>query len=72
MTSSPAASALAEDGWVRLTFDTGKAVTAFPLEAEYGHVAAANGNTYKTASAEVIGDEGGITVKAASCQGDGA
>ena len=48
------------DGWLSFTYDTGAAVTAFPLDMEIGESEAPSEASYKTASGEIIQDRGGI------------
>ena len=51
-----------ENGWLRFTFDTGAAITAFPSDMDVGEKTAQNDATYRTASGEVIEDRGGLAV----------
>ncbi len=51
---------------MRFTYDTGAAVTAFPLDARMGEETEANEATYKTASGEIIKDQGGLKVQGAT------
>ena len=53
---------LDDQGWMKFTYDTGAAVTAFPLNATVGEETEANGATYRTASGEIIEDRGGLKV----------
>ncbi len=52
------------DGWLKFTYDTGAAITAFPLDAKIGEETEANDMNYKTASGELIPDQGGLKIKA--------
>ena len=53
-------------GWMRLTFDTGAAVTAFPLDVGSGTHTDPSTATYKTASGEILQDQGGVRVEGTS------
>jgi hypothetical protein len=52
------------DGWLKFTYDTGAAVTAFPLDAKMGEETEPNESTYRTASGEIIPDKGGLKLQA--------
>ena len=52
-----------KDAWLKFNWDSGAAISAFPRSfAPKGLTG--NGNTYKTASGELVPDEGSIKVKA--------
>ena len=54
-----------EDGWIKCNYDTGAAITAFPKAmAPVLDETEGNGDTYKTASGEEVGDYGGLRVTA--------
>lgn len=57
------------EGWLRWTYDTGAAITAFPLDASMGIETPPNGASYKTASGELIPDHGGLSVRGSSESG---
>ena len=52
-----------DDGWLRFTYDTGAAVTAFPSDFGLGTRTPASDATYKTASGEIIEDAGGLKLE---------
>ena len=51
------------EGWLRWTYDTGAAISADPLDARIGTETQANDYSFKTASAELISDCGGLRVQ---------
>ena len=51
------------EGWLRWTYDTGAANSAFSLDAKIGTETQANGYSYKTASGDLISDRGGMRVQ---------
>ena len=53
-------------GWMRFTFDTGAAVTAFPLDVGRGTHTDPSTATYKTASGEILQGQGGVRVEGTS------
>ena len=58
-------------GWLRWTYDTGAAISAFPLDAKIGTETQANDCSYKTASGELITDHGGLRVQGTTEYGCG-
>eukprot|EP00959_Pyramimonas_sp_CCMP1952_P356362 7463133-Pyramimonas_sp.AAC.1 len=52
-----------------MTFDTGAAVTAFPLEQE-GECTEADGSSCRAAAGEVVEGEGGVGIKGVSEYGE--
>lgn len=58
-------------GWLRWTYDTGAAITAFPVDACMGTETEPNAANYKTASGELIPDQGGLCVRGLSESGHG-
>ena len=57
------------EGWLRWTYDTGAAITAFPVDARIGIETEPNAASYKTASGELIPDQGGLRVQGLSESG---
>jgi hypothetical protein len=57
-------------GWLRFTYDTGAAVTAFPLDSPGKHTDPNPNATYRTASGEIIEDAGGLIVQGESEHGE--
>ena len=51
------------EGWLRGTYDTGAAISAFPLDAKIGTETEANECSCKTASGEFVSDYGGLCVQ---------
>ena len=51
------------EGWLRWTYDTGVAISEFPLDAWIRTETQANDCSYKTASGELIADRGGSRVQ---------
>ena len=51
------------EGWLRWTYDTGFAISAFPLDARIGTETQANECSYTTASGELISDRGGMRLQ---------
>ena len=54
---------LDHEGWLRWTYDTGAAISTFPLDARLGTEAQANDCSYETASGELMSDRGGLRVQ---------
>ena len=54
---------LDHEGWLRWTYETGAAISAFPLDARVGTETQANDCSYKTASGELMSDRGGLRVQ---------
>ena len=52
------------EGWLRWTYGTGAAISAFPLDARIGTETQAKDCSYKTATGELISDRGGLRVQA--------
>ena len=59
------------EGWLRWTYDTGAAISAFPLDAKTGTATEANECSYTTASAELIPNHGGLCVQGTTEDGCG-
>ena len=59
------------EGWLRWTYDTGAAISAFLLDAKIGIETQANECSYKTASGELISDRGGLRVQGTTEYGYG-
>ena len=62
---------LYHEGWLRWTYDTGAAISAFPLNARIGTETQANDCSCKTASGELISDRGGLRVQGTTEHGYG-
>ena len=58
---------LDQEGWLSWTYDTGAAISAFPI----GRETQANDCSYKTASAELLSDRGGLRVHGTAEHGYG-
>ena len=56
---------------MRWTYDTGAAISAFPLDARIGTETQANDCSYKTASGELISDRGGLRAQGTNEHGYG-
>ena len=54
---------LDHESWLRWTFDTSAAISAFPLDARIGRESIANDCSYNTVSCELISDRGGPRVQ---------
>ena len=59
------------EGWLRWTYGTGAAISAFPLDAKIGTETQANECSYKSASGDLISDGGGLRVKGTTEYGCG-
>ena len=59
------------EGCLRWTYDTGAAISIFPLDARIGTKTQANDCSYKTAAGELISDRGGLRVQGTSEHGNG-
>ena len=62
---------LDNEGWMRWTYDTGAAMSAFSLDARIGTETQANDCSYKAASGELISDRGGLRVQGTTEYGYG-
>ena len=51
---------LDDEGWLRWKYDTGAAISAFPVGARIRTESQTNDSSYKTASGELISDRGGL------------
>jgi hypothetical protein len=59
-----------DDEWLKLNYDTGAAMTAFPLEVAEGKNLKDTGEHFKTASGQLISDKGPVTIKGKDAQGN--
>ena len=62
---------LDHEGYLRWTYDTGAAISAFPLGAKIGTETQKNECSYKIASGELISDRGGLRVQRTTEHGNG-
>ena len=62
---------LDHEGWLRWSYDTGTAISAFPLDVKIGTETQAKECSYKTASGELISDRGGLRVQGTTEYGYG-